>query len=195
MINYGSSITSSLPKTFCNLPTVLKCELCHSHFVQANTENCKVSKCVHCDLKLCQRCLKENYEARHLDNKTGESILSFLYPPQHSKSTEGLDLNDLPKPLIFNEPNSHHLGKNIDLYNHYNSVKKEFKYYYNTSKDILEKLYLLNNAIKVEQFTINQLNSIKHQVNAKSIELIKQINQEKNEILEQIENAKNKCSM
>jgi hypothetical protein len=162
--------------------------------MQANVENFKVSKCDHCGLKLCQRCLKENYEARHLDNKTGESIISLLLPPQHYQSTERLDSNEVPKPGV-NQPNSYNLGKNVDLYNHYNSVKKEFKYYYNSSKDILEKLYLLNNAIKVEEFTINQLNSIKHQVNSKSIELIKQINQEKNEILEQIENAKKKCNL
>jgi len=195
MINYGSSITSSLPKNFCNLPAIFKCELCMAQLIQNNEESCQVSKCDHCGLKLCERCLKENYEARHLDKKTGESILSLLLPSKHYQSTERLDSNEAPKSEYANQSDSYHLGKNIDLYNHYNSVKKEFKYYYNSSKDILEKLYLLNNAIKVEEFTINQLNSIKHQVNSKSCELIKQINQEKSEILEQIENAKKKCNM
>lgn len=73
---------------------------------------------------------------------------------------------------------------------HYSTVKKEFKQMYNYSKEIVEKLHLLNNAIKVEESAVSELNSIKHLVNTKAIELIKQINQEKVELVEQIENAK-----
>lgn len=63
---------------------------------------------------------------------------------------------------------------------------------YNYSKEIVEKLHLLNNAIKIEESTVSELNLIKHQVNTKAIELVKQINQEKSELIEQIENVKRK---
>ena len=43
-------------------------------------------------------------------------------------------------------------------------LKKEFKQMYNYSKEIVEKLHLLNNAIKVEESAILELNSIKHLV-------------------------------
>jgi len=42
----------------------------------------------------------------------------------------------------------------------------------------------------MEESAVSELNSIKHLVNTKAIELIKQINQEKVELVEQIENAK-----
>ena len=63
---------------------------------------------------------------------------------------------------------------------------------YNYSKEIVEKLHLLHHAIKVEEGAVGELNSIKHQVNTKALDLIKQINQEKNELLEQIDNVKRK---
>lgn len=66
---------------------------------------------------------------------------------------------------------------------------------YNYSKEIVEKLHFLNNAIKIEESAINELNSIKHQVNTKALELIKQVNQEKVELTEQIENAKRNYEM
>lgn len=75
---------------------------------------------------------------------------------------------------------------------HYSSVKKDFKNMYNYSKEIVEKLHFLNNAIKVEESAVGQLNLIKHQVNTKAIELVKQVNQEKLELVEQIENVKRK---
>jgi hypothetical protein len=75
---------------------------------------------------------------------------------------------------------------------HYNTVKKEFKQMYSYSKDIVEKLHLLNHTIKVEESAVSELNSIKHQVNTKALELIKQINQEKSDLLEQIDNVKRK---
>ncbi len=63
---------------------------------------------------------------------------------------------------------------------------------YNFSKEIVEKLHFLNNAIRVEESAVSELNLIKHQVNTKAIELIKQVNQEKLELIEQIESAKRK---
>ena len=61
---------------------------------------------------------------------------------------------------------------------------------YNYSKEIVEKLHLLNNAIKVEESAVTELNLIKHRVNTKALDLIKQINQEKVNLIEQIENVK-----
>lgn len=75
---------------------------------------------------------------------------------------------------------------------HYNTVKKEFKQMYNFSKEIVEKLHLLNNAIKIEESAIIELNQIKHQVNTKALELIKQINLEKLELVDKIEAVKRK---
>jgi hypothetical protein len=85
-----------------------------------------------------------------------------------------------------------HSTNNLTPTNHYNTVKKEFKQIYNYSKDIVEKLHLLNNAIRVEESAVSELNLIKHQVNTKALELIKQINQEKIDLIEQIEKVKQK---
>lgn len=63
---------------------------------------------------------------------------------------------------------------------------------YNYSKEIVEKLHFLNNSIRIEELAISELNSIKHQVTTKAIELIKQVNLEKVELIDQIENAKRK---
>lgn len=171
MLNYGGSITSAFPNTFCTSPASLTCQLCHSGINESPgyngmmyhtnlnkkfTNPNKLEKCTHCGINVCEECLNENQEAMH-----------------------------------------HHMGKNNaqctnQSQSHYNTVKKEFKQMYNYSKDIVEKLHLLNNAIKIEESAVSELNLIKHQVNTKALDLIKQINQEKIELIEQIENVKRK---
>jgi len=105
-------------------------------------------------------------------------------------STEERLSSHSSKTLLINNSGQHHSQHLTQSQLHYSIVKKEFKQMYNYSKEIVEKLHLLNNAIKMEESAVSELNSIKHLVNTKAIELIKQINQEKVELVEQIENAK-----
>ena len=160
MLNYGGSITSAFPNSFCSSPTSLTCHLCNviiNEFENNYQNSSKVEKCDHCGINICEKCFNENQE---------------LLPTK-------LQNQDL-------------LTNNLASASHYNTVKKEFKQIYNYSKDIVEKLHLLNNAIKIEESAVSELNLIKHQVNTRALELIKQINQEKNDLIEQIEKVKQK---
>jgi hypothetical protein len=190
MLNYGSSITTSFPTTFCSSPAHLTCQLCNSFVKELSFHNGipyssvtltspssnsssqpninKLEKCTHCGVNICSKCFYENQES-----------INRLSPHNNQKRQ--------PDDTINNE--NYNLTKSQ---NHYQLVKKEFKQMYNYSKDIVEKLHLLNNTIKIEETTISELNLIKHQVNTKALELIKQINQEKDELLQQIENVKKK---
>lgn len=182
MLNYGSSITSAFPNTFCSSPDSVACQLCNSSinekFTGSNyihnlinahyTGSSKLEKCTHCGINICESCFNENQEA----------------------------IFDMNAPLnLHNKSRFEHKTRSGDSNQsnvHYNTVKKEFKQMYNYSKEIVEKLHLLNNAIKVEESAVTELNLIKHQVNTKAIDLIKQINQEKTNLIEQIEIVKKK---
>lgn len=126
----------------------------------------RLEKCTHCGINICERCFNENHECPSSE--------------QHGSGNDGL------------EKNGNNNKTNGTAHSHYNTVKKEFKQMYNYSKEIVEKLHLLNNTIKMEESAVSELNLIKHQVNTKAIELIKQINQEKSDLIEQIENVKRK---
>jgi hypothetical protein len=193
MLNYGSSITSSFPNSFCTSPANLTCQLCNksinesaiSSLQQSLTKEAglfrlnqysfssRLEKCIHCGINICEKCFNENQE-KHLNEN--ENIKKSYYNNGYSGSQHNNEATSM-----LNESQSH-----------YNAVKKEFKQMYNYSKEIVEKLHLLSNAIKVEESAVSELNSIKHQVNMKALELIKQINQEKNELVEQIEKVKTK---
>lgn len=185
MLNYGGSITSSFPITFCHSPASLTCQLCNTVIKEAGTGSFsfiysqsagqpfqipnRSEKCIHCGMNICEKCLNDNQELNSQHEQTSiEERLS-------SHSSKNVTLSS-----------SHQTQSQV----HYNVVKKEFKQMYNYSKEIVEKLHLLNNAIKIEESAVGELNSIKHLVNTKAIELTKQINQEKLELVEQIENAK-----
>jgi hypothetical protein len=131
----------------------------------------KLEKCTHCGINICNKCLLQNHESHHSHGASNH---------HNNNSNELGDLARTTSPLS-NQSQSH-----------YNTVKKEFKQMYNFSKEIVEKLHLLNNAIKIEESAISELNLIKHKVNTKALELIKQINQEKADLIEQIENVKRK---
>ena len=185
MLNYGSSITSAFPNSFCSSPDSLTCQLCNrslnekyngsnyihslinSHYASGN----KLEKCTHCGINICEKCFNENQEGNFDDYASKNMHNKFRF---ESKNRSG-DSNQ----------------SNV----HYNVVKKEFKQMYNYSKEIVEKLHLLNNAIKVEESAVTELNLIKHQVNTKAIDIIKQINQEKNNLIEQIENVKKRYEL
>ena len=198
MLNYGSSITTSFPTTFCSSPAHLTCQLCNAYVKEFSFHNGlpyatspatltppssnsssqsninKLEKCTHCGVNICSKCFYENQE-----------LINRSSPPH----------NNPHKRHPSEDPNNNNNNDNINLtksQNHYQLVKKEFKHMYNYSKDIVEKLHLLNNTIKIEETTISELNLIKHQVNTKALELIKQINQEKDELIEQIESVKKK---
>ena len=196
MLNYGGSITSAFPNTLCSSPNSLACHLCNKTMNEAcgaagmNTNNSNNSylyfnamthgsnrsrfeKCIHCGINICEKCFNENQE---------HSTFNYL------KSVEGID----DKLLHLTKSGGNGTSQTSQSQIHYNTVKKEFKHMYNYSKEIVEKLHVLNNAIKVEESAVSELNSIKHQVTTKAIELIKQINQEKIELIEQIESAKRK---
>ena len=190
MLNYGSSITTSFPNTFCSSPAHLTCQLCNVVLKEGDNTNfyCnnsvlsspslsestslsnlnKLEKCTHCGVNICYKCLTENQES------------SSTSSPRHLNGQNNVNKNN---------ENTQGLTKSQT---HYQMVKKDFKQMYNYSKDIVEKLHLLNNTIKIEESTISELNLIKHRVNTKAIELIKQINQEKDDLIEQIENVKQK---
>ncbi len=192
MLNYGGSITSAFPNTLCSSPNSLTCQLCtkminndtngnstssNNTFTYFNmmpqaSSKTRAEKCIHCGINICEKCFNENQEYN---------------PFNYLKSVETID--DKFAHFSKNGTNS---NVSAQSHSHYNIVKKEFKHMYNYSKEIVEKLHVLNNAIKVEESAISELNSIKHQVNTKAIELIKQINQEKVELIEQIENDKRK---
>lgn len=179
MLNYGGSITSAFPTTFCHSPASLTCQLCNSVIKETGSGSFsfiystaagqpfqlpnRSEKCIHCGINICEKCLNDNQELAHLHNTNDQNDSSKVVTTQLSQAQM-----------------------------HYSIVKKEFKQMYNYSKEIVEKLHLLNNAIKVEESAVSELNSIKHLVNTKALELIKQINQEKLELVEQIENAKHK---
>jgi hypothetical protein len=155
----------------------------------------KLEKCTHCGINICGRCLNENQEGHH--SYSNQNSKDFVldengYPihPYHQFTSRG--------GAVLNNASFHSIGGlggkagGTQTQEHYNQVKKEFKQMYNFSKEIVEKLHLLNNAIKIEESAISDLNTIKHQVNTKALEIIKQINQEKNELVEQIDNVKRK---
>jgi hypothetical protein len=133
----------------------------------------KLEKCTHCGINICNKCLYHNHESSH-----GHSSHH-----NHSNNTELAGAAEAGR----SSANPSH--------SHYNTVKKEFKQMYNFSKEIVEKLHLLNNAIKIEESAITELNLIKHKVNTKALEVIKQINQEKVNLIEQIENVKRKYEL
>lgn len=230
MLNYGGSITSAFPNTFCSSPASLTCQLCNTcigetsssassssaaHTISSSAlggsgggvgspggvvvsglstggsgqgggggvggsatgvggnlsstgtmmmSSNRLEKCTHCGINICERCFNENHECASSE--------------QHGE--HGMMMNGSGK------------GVAATAHSHYNTVKKEFKQMYNYSKEIVEKLHLLNNTIKMEESAVSELNLIKHQVNTKAIELIKQINQEKCDLIEQIENVKRK---
>ena len=188
MLNYGGSITSAFPNTFCHSPASLTCQLCNTVIKEAGSGSFsfiysttpgqpfqlpnRSEKCVHCGINICEKCLNDNHET---NNSTTDV-----------NSTEERLSSQSSKTVLINSAQQHITQSQI----HYSTVKKEFKQMYNYSKEIVEKLHLLNNAIKMEESAVSELNSIKHLVNTKAIELIKQINQEKVELVEQIENAK-----
>ena len=192
MLNYGSSITSAFPNTFCSSPSALVCQLCNTNinetgcyqsfgsssnstlFNQPYANMSKLEKCTHCGINICNKCINENQEAHHNNSANSNDLIDDNGYSIHNYSNQSRSSNQ-----------SQALG-------HYNLVKKEFKQMYNFSKEIVEKLHLLNNVIKIEESAIGELNLIKHQVNTKALELIKQINQEKNELIEQIDNVKQK---
>ena len=208
MLNYGGSITSAFPNTFCSSPASLTCQLCNTCINETSHSSCalncgsgpnglvsnngggpgtinsstsntssaggltssmagsgstKLEKCTHCGINICERCFNENHECQSSEQIGGGGSDAML---EKNKITTA--------------------------HTHYNTVKKEFKQMYNYSKEIVEKLHLLNNTIKMEESAVSELNLIKHQVNTKAIELIKQINQEKSDLIEQIENVKRK---
>ena len=160
MLNYGSSITSAFPNTFCSSPDSLICQLCNnsitekyngSNYIQSliNTHYSngnKLEKCTHCGINICENCFNENQEV-NFDNHAPINL--------HNK---------------FRYEKNNRLGDHNQSNAHYNVVKKEFKQMYNYSKEIVEKLHLLNNAIKVEESAVTELNLIKHQVNTKNFE-------------------------
>jgi hypothetical protein len=208
MMNYGGSITSAFPNSFCSSPFTLQCQLCNKRLndqtmasttpttpttltnptataavtttpdeIQYSTSSAstlfnnindntleKLDKCTHCGINICYKCLNYNHGTEN-NNNNNNSEISI-------------------KPTATTTTNNSQL--------HYNIVKKEFKHMYNYSKEIVEKLHLLNAAIKVEESAVGELNMIKHQVNTKAIELIKQINQEKVDLISQIERVKQK---
>ncbi|CAF1004897.1 unnamed protein product [Brachionus calyciflorus] len=175
MINYGGSIKSAFPNTFCSSPSNLSCNICNSNLNETDSLKQKsFHKCTHCGVNICESCFLENQEAyrayqRHQDFSEENNHQNFFYKFKNSLNSKSMS--------------------------HYNVVKKEFKQMYNYSKTIVEKLHLLNNTIKIEESTVSDLNLIKHQVNTKALELIKQINQEKSDLLDQIENVKRKYEM
>ena len=184
MLNYGSSITSAFPNTFCSSPDSLLCQLCNasikdkygngSKFIQSlmnqhYSSGNKLEKCTHCGINICDSCFNENQEAL-FENQSMPNIHNKLRYEQKPRLSQNSTQSNI----------------------HYNIVKKEFKQMYNYSKEIVEKLHLLNNAIKVEESAVTELNLIKHQVNTKALDLVKQINQEKTNLIEQIENVKKK---
>jgi hypothetical protein len=192
MLNYGGSITSAFPNTFCHSPASLTCQLCNTVIKEAGSGSFsfiysttpgqpfqlpnRSEKCVHCGINICEKCLNDNHESNN--------------SPMDVNSTEERLSSHSSKTLLINNSGQHHSQHLTQSQLHYSIVKKEFKQMYNYSKEIVEKLHLLNNAIKMEESAVSELNSIKHLVNTKAIELIKQINQEKVELVEQIENAK-----
>jgi hypothetical protein len=178
MLNYGGSITSAFPNTFCSSPAQLTCQLCQAcvNEILGSTGLYKLEKCTHCGINICDKCFNENQEC-----SSKEDGFHMRHSPLGGAAANGG--SSVPG------TSSNSLNQST---NHYNTVKKEFKQMYNYSKEIVEKLHLLNNAIKIEEATVSELNLIKHQVNTKAIELIKQINQEKCELIEQIENVKRK---
>ena len=190
MLSYGGAITSAFPNSFCISPSSITCQICgislsnehgntnnssnknlHSFLFsgyQSSQQNRSMEKCNHCGINLCEKCFNENHENHLQENNIMSEKNMFLAEQFYQQ---------LPVPKSTA---------------HYNVVKKEFKQMYNYSKEIVEKLHMLNNAIKIEESAVSELNSIKHKVNTKAIELIKQINQEKVDLIEQIDNVKRK---
>jgi coenzyme F420-reducing hydrogenase delta subunit len=134
----------------------------------------KLEKCTHCGINICEKCFNENHECQSPSSQQQADQEAVGTAAQKGGNKVAVTTT-LPASQT-----------------HYNTVKKEFKQMYNYSKEIVEKLHLLNNTIKMEETAVSELNLIKHQVNTKAIELIKQINQEKCELIEQIENVKRK---
>lgn len=214
MLSYGGSITSAFPNTFCSSPASLTCQLCNTCINDTSTALTssvltgsgfgsvsgglnslgvgsaaamssstttalggsangaaiglnKLEKCTHCGINICERCFNENQECA--------VAAAAAAAASGAETGEEKSKNSVATAHV-----------------HYNTVKKEFKQMYNYSKEIVEKLHLLNNTIKMEESAVSELNLIKHQVNTKAIELIKQINQEKTDLIEQIENVKRK---
>jgi hypothetical protein len=175
MLSYGSSITSSFPNTLCTSPALLTCQMC-SQMIKDNSVS---------------------YYGHHSGPSAGPASANVINKLE--KCTHcGLNIcakcfnenQEVINRLEESKSNSEDSAPFTKSQNHYQLVKKEFKQMYNYSKDIVEKLHLLNQAIKIEESTVSDLNLIKHQVNTKALELIKQINQEKDELIQQIENVK-----
>ena len=225
MLNYGSSITSAFPNTFCTSPSALVCQLCNTNinetgyqtafvkqttssaslFASHHTQVGKLEKCTHCGINICSKCLNENHESSPYLNSSGNNKKN-IHEEQDIAANASNNSNEIVDDNGYTI-HSYTIRNNNNNYNgpiasrnqhstqaqaHYNTVKKEFKQMYNFSKEIVEKLHLLNNAIKIEESAISELNLIKHKVNIRALELIKQINQEKLELIEQIENVKRK---
>ena len=158
----------------------------------------RLEKCTHCGINVCERCLNENQEQSGVDraNENFDGAISSASPSSNLKKLND-SMENLNNTLRHNKHHHHHhhhhhSSQMSQSQVHYNTVKKEFKQMYNYSKEIVEKLHLLHHAIKVEETAVGELNSIKHQVNTKALELIKQINQEKSDLLDQIDNVKRK---
>jgi hypothetical protein len=98
MLNYGGSITSSFPNTFCSSPNSIACQLCnkainetsfsqststsnsflyYTMLQQQQLNRCsRLDKCIHCGINICEKCLNENQEKS---------------PYNHYKSIEAID--------------------------------------------------------------------------------------------------------
>ena len=97
MLNYGGSITSAFPNSFCSSPNTITCQLCNKTITEtsfsSSTSNsflfynnilqqqglntkCRTEKCIHCGINICEKCLNENQEKN---------------PFNHIKSTEAID--------------------------------------------------------------------------------------------------------
>jgi hypothetical protein len=209
MLNYGGSITSAfLPNTFCHSPASLTCNLCSTiikeagssgsfSFVYSQSASAQIpfqipnrsEKCVHCGINICEKCLTDNHELNNTNSSSNTTTVNNNITNELLNNTTEEKLTSQSSKSILQQQQQQQTTISQSQI-HYNVVKKEFKQMYNYSKEIVEKLHLLNNAIKVEESAILELNSIKHLVNTKAIDIIKQINQEKLELVEQIENAK-----
>ena len=212
MLNYGGSITSAfLPNTFCHSPASLTCSLCSKIIKEAGSSGSfsfvysqsaasqipfqipnRSEKCVHCGINICEKCLTDNHELNNTNSSSNTTTINNNNnnPNDMLNNTTEEKLTSQSSKSIIQQQQQQQQTTISQSQIHYNVVKKEFKQMYNYSKEIVEKLHLLNNAIKVEESAILELNSIKHLVNTKAIDIIKQINQEKSELVEQIENAK-----
>ena len=95
MLNYGGSITSAFPNTFCSSPNSVACQLCNkpmneSSLASSNSNSYlyynqqqkknplaqRSDRCIHCGINICEKCLNENQEKS---------------PFNHFKSTEAID--------------------------------------------------------------------------------------------------------